>query len=60
METAKLFKNGRSQAVRLPKRFSLPGGEVYIINKKPLSTVNRIRSKHPDEVSIFTISIAEL
>jgi antitoxin VapB len=30
METAKLFKNGRSQAVRLPKKYSLPGEEVYI------------------------------
>jgi antitoxin VapB len=30
METAKLFKNGRSQAVRLPRKFSLPGEEVYI------------------------------
>lgn len=28
--TAKLFKNGRSQAVRLPKDFRLPGEEVYI------------------------------
>ena len=28
--TAKLFKNGRSQAVRLPKEFRLPGSEVYI------------------------------
>jgi tRNA(fMet)-specific endonuclease VapC len=33
---------------------------IYIINRKPLSTVNRIRSKHPDEVSISTITIAEL
>jgi antitoxin VapB len=30
METAKLFKNGRSQAVRLPRKYSLPGDEVYI------------------------------
>ncbi len=30
MDTAKLFKNGRSQAVRLPKEYSLPGTEVYI------------------------------
>jgi len=30
METARLFKNGRSQAVRLPRKFSLPGEEVYI------------------------------
>jgi antitoxin VapB len=30
METAKLFKNGRSQAVRLPRKFSFPGEEVYV------------------------------
>ena len=30
METARLFRNGRSQAVRLPRKFSLPGEEVYI------------------------------
>ncbi len=30
MQTAKLFKNGRTQAVRLPKEFQLPGKEVYI------------------------------
>ncbi len=30
METAKLFRNGRSQAVRLPKKYSLPGEEVYV------------------------------
>jgi len=27
---AKLFMNGRSQAVRLPKEFRMPGTEVYI------------------------------
>jgi antitoxin VapB len=30
MQTAKLFQNGRSQAVRLPKEYALPGDEVYI------------------------------
>jgi antitoxin VapB len=30
METAKLFQNGSSQAVRLPKEFRMPGSEVYI------------------------------
>ena len=30
METAKLFENGRSQAVRLPKRFRFSGDEVFI------------------------------
>ena len=28
--TAKLFRNGRSQAVRLPKEFRFEGGEVRI------------------------------
>jgi len=30
METAKLFINGRSQAVRLPKAYRFEGNEVYI------------------------------
>jgi len=30
MKTAKLFKNGQSQAVRLPKEFRMNGEEVYI------------------------------
>ncbi len=33
METAKLFKNGSSQAVRLPKAFRIPGNEVKIYKK---------------------------
>ena len=30
MESAKLFKNGRSQAVRLPKAYRFEGNEVYV------------------------------
>lgn len=30
MQTAKLFKNGRSQAVRLPKEFRFDGDRVYV------------------------------
>lgn len=30
MQTAKLFKNGRSQAVRLPKEFRFKGDRVFI------------------------------
>jgi len=30
MDAAKLFRNGRSQAVRLPKEYALPGDEVYV------------------------------
>ena len=30
MDTAKIFENGRSQAVRLPKQYRLMGKEAYI------------------------------
>ena len=30
METAKIFMNGRSQAIRLPKAYRFEGDEVYI------------------------------
>jgi antitoxin VapB len=30
METAKLFQNGKSQAVRLPKEFRFRGDKVFI------------------------------
>ena len=30
MKEAKLFKNGQSQAVRLPKEYRLPGNSVYV------------------------------
>jgi antitoxin VapB len=30
VDTAKLFRNGRSQAVQLPKEYALPGDEVFV------------------------------
>ena len=30
MQTAKIFENGRSQAVRLPKQYRFSGSEVFI------------------------------
>lgn len=30
METAKIFQNGSSQAVRLPKEYRFSGDEVYV------------------------------
>lgn len=30
MQTAKVFKNGRSQAIRLPKEFRVATNEVYL------------------------------
>ena len=32
MKTARLFSNGRSQAVRLPKEYRFKGKDVYIKN----------------------------
>ena len=44
MKTAKLFKNGQSQAVRLPKAFRFDGDEVFI--KKVGSSVVLMPEKH--------------
>ena len=44
MKTAKLFQNGQSQAVRLPKEFRFEGEEVFI--KKSGSAVVLIPLAH--------------
>ncbi len=36
MKTAKIFRSGNSQAVRIPKEFQLQGGEVEIERKGEL------------------------
>jgi len=48
METAKLFQNGQSQAVRLPKEFRFEGKEVYI--KKVGRVTILLPMKNPWEV----------
>lgn len=45
MRVAKLFMNGRSQAVRLPSEFRFPGSEVYI--RRIAQTGDVILSKRP-------------
>lgn len=47
--TAKLFKHGRSQAVRLPKEFRMPGTEVRV------SKVGDKVILEPIEVSAFDV-----
>ncbi len=54
MATAKLFQNGRSQAVRLPKAFRLPGKEVYI--KKVGNAVVLIPLEQPWETWFASLS----
>ena len=41
MKTAKVFKSGNSQAVRIPKDFHLKGKEVEIIQKSPHEIILR-------------------
>jgi antitoxin VapB len=49
--TAKLFRNGRSQAVRLPADFRFPGSEVYV--RRDPSTGDVILSRRPDSWQDF-------
>ena len=49
--TAKLFKNGRSQAVRLPREFRFSGSEVFI-EKRGEEVV--LRPKKADLDAFFT------
>ena len=49
--TAKLFRNGRSQAVRLPADFRFAGSEVYV--RRDLATGDVILSRRPDSWQDF-------
>ena len=50
-QTAKLFRNGRSQAVRLPAEFRFEGKEVYI--RRDSATGDVILSRTPTSESTF-------
>jgi antitoxin VapB len=49
--TAKLFRNGRSQAVRLPSEYRLEGSEVYV--RREPATGDVILSRRPDSWEDF-------
>jgi antitoxin VapB len=55
--TAKIFQNGRSQAVRLPKAFRLKGNEVKISKKGDKIILEPLkRSKWPEGFwDVFTM-----
>ena len=48
---AKLFRNGRSQAVRLPAEYRFEGSEVYI--RRDPTTGNVILSRRPESWQDF-------
>ncbi len=50
-QTAKLFRNGRSQAVRLPAEFRFPGSEVHV--RRDPTTGDVILSRRPDSWEDF-------
>lgn len=54
MKTAKLFKNGESQAVRLPKEFRFEGDEVLI--KKAGNAVVLLPKKKSWEALVDSLS----
>lgn len=49
--TAKLFRNGRSQAVRLPADFRFEGDEVFV--RRDPATGDVILSKRPESWTSF-------
>lgn len=49
MDTARIFTNGRSQAVRLPKQYRFPGDEVYI-KKTSAGVLLMAKEQRPWEV----------
>lgn len=49
--TAKLFRNGRSQAVRLPSDFRFEGSEVFI--RQDATTGDVILSRRPESWESF-------
>ncbi|HZQ69863.1 MAG TPA: type II toxin-antitoxin system VapB family antitoxin [Terriglobales bacterium] len=49
--TAKLFLNGRSQAVRLPAEFRFEGSEVYV--RRDPATGDVILSRRPESWTDF-------
>jgi antitoxin VapB len=55
--TAKLFRNGRSQAVRLPSEFRFEGTEVFI--RRDPKTGDVILSRRPESWDSFFALVDE-
>lgn len=56
--TAKLFRNGRSQAVRLPAEYRFEGSEVYI--RRDMQTGDVILSRRPESWQGFFEMMKEI
>ena len=58
MATAKVFKSGNSQAVRLPKEFRLRGPEVEITRRGDEIVLREIRSKRRGLGEVFDLLVS--
>jgi antitoxin VapB len=58
--TAKIFMHGRSQAVRLPKEFRLPGKEVRVTRVGDAVLLEPIDDKKPFDAEAFWAKIDAL
>jgi antitoxin VapB len=58
--TAKLFMHGRSQAVRLPKEFRLPGAEVRVSKIGDKVILEPISDRKPFDYGAFWAEIDAL
>jgi antitoxin VapB len=58
--TAKIFMHGRSQAVRLPKEFRLPGKEVRVSRVGDAVLLEPIDDKKPFDAEAFWARIDAL
>jgi antitoxin VapB len=54
-KTAKLFTHGRSQAVRLPKEFRLPGKEVRVSRAGQRVILEPIARNPTDVAAVFAV-----
>ncbi len=62
MDSAKLFSNGRSQAVRLPRDYRFDGEEVYIKkigNAVVLIAKEKVWEVHEAGVDYFSVDYME-
>lgn len=53
IDRAKLFMHGRSQAVRLPKEFRMPGSEVEISREGDKVVLSPVRKPELDWREVF-------
>lgn len=53
LASAKIFRSGHSQAVRLPKAFRLPGDEVWIQKNEATGEITLTPKKSPEQLDVL-------